>query len=185
MRPKSLYICCALGLAVFLLTACSPFETEPPSMLTSSKGNQTNVVVKVLQIVDGATIVVDLEGKEQTIKYAMVEPPNKSDKASSDHSKRYNETLINQSNGNVQLILDAAVKSQLKNPGVLVAYVLLSNGKVVNEEMIRSGLARVSDEIVTDIKKESKDMAQAIKGTLKEIENEAKQELRGMWKSKK
>ncbi|WP_164684965.1 thermonuclease family protein [Brevibacillus reuszeri] len=154
-------------------------------MLTSSKGNQTNVVVKVLQIVDGATIVVDLEGKEQTIKYAMVEPPNKSDKASSDHSKRYNETLINQSNGNVQLILDAAVKSQLKNPGVLVAYVLLSNGKVVNEEMIRSGLARVSDEIVTDIKKESKDMAQAIKGTLKEIENEAKQELRGMWKSKK
>ncbi|MGG4495556.1 thermonuclease family protein [Brevibacillus reuszeri] len=154
-------------------------------MLTSAKETPTNVVVKVLQIIDGATIVVDLEGKEQTIKYAMVEPPNKNDKANSEHSKRYNETLINQSNGKVQLLLDAAVKSQIKNPGVLIAYVILSNGKVVNEEMIRSGLARVSDEIVTDLKKEGKDVAEAIKSTLKEVENEARQELRGIWKSKK
>lgn len=168
-----------------VLSGCSPFKTQGPPMLEAANTSSQIVKYNVIRIIDGSTIVVDMNGKEQTIRYAMVEPPNKNDPKLNAHSKKYNETLIQQSDGKVKLILDTAIKSQVKNPGVLIAYVILSNGKIANEEMIRSGLAQVSEGIVSQFKREGKDITEALKKELQIVESTAKKKMIGIWKNHK
>lgn len=166
---------------LLLLVGCSPFKNEGPAMIQSA-ATSTNAFVKVLRVIDGSTIVVDQNGQEQIVKYAMIQAPELIDKQNADHARKYNETLISQSNGKVKLITDLAIKNQVKNPGVLVAYVILTNGNVANEEMIKSGLASVTEKVTNEFKREGKDLSQVLHSQLKVVETKAKKQMLGIWK---
>ncbi|MDR7071880.1 thermonuclease family protein [Fictibacillus barbaricus] len=118
---------------MFVLTGCS-----------QSDENNGRIPVKVLEVVDGDTIHVEIDGKEETVRFLLVDTPesvhpNKPVQPFSKEASHYTKDLLSKSS-DVELELGIGERDKY---GRLLAYVY-ADGKSVQEALLEKGLARVA-----------------------------------------
>lgn len=120
--------------SIFLiLTGCS--------LLQSSEKDR--IPVQVLDVVDGDTIKVKVDGKSETVRFLLVDTPesvhpNKPVQPFSKEASKHTENML--SGSNVELELGIGERDKY---GRLLAYVY-ADGKSVQESLLEKGLARVA-----------------------------------------
>lgn len=134
-----------------------------------SDGGETAVpagdAAQVIDVIDGDTIDVLLNGAEYRVRYIGVDTPERGDPFDAE-ATALNEELV----GNQTVILVKDV-SETDQYGRLLRYVYLLDGTFVNAELLRQGLARRVT-FPPDVAE------QAQFGRLQE---DARQEARGFW----
>ncbi|MDW8054970.1 MAG: thermonuclease family protein [Anaerolineae bacterium] len=135
--------------------------------VSAPAGGETGLVKRV---VDGDTIVVEINGQEYRVRYIGVDAPESTSRQEcyGREAARYNRTLVE--GQAVRLERDV---SETDRFGRLLRYVYLTNGEMVNEVLIREGFA-LARTFPPDVKYQER---------LKEAEREAKQKQRGLWRS--
>lgn len=99
---------------------------------------------KVVKVIDGDTAQIEINGQIKTVRYIGMDTPEIVDPRKTvqcfgrEASARAHELLDNQI---VQLEFDKLVGEQDKY-GRLLAYVILSDGKIYNKQMIAEGYAK-------------------------------------------
>lgn len=135
---------------------------------------QVRIPVEVSRIIDGDTIIVDIEGHETRVRYLMVDTPevNHSDPNLSDlwgnEAKEVNQNLLHNSQ---QVYVELDVGPATDNYSRLLAYVY-ADDVLVNERLIQEGLATV---------RYVNPPNNSYEGMLIQAENQAKQDGKGLW----
>ena len=135
----------ALLLSATLLTACAaiaPTATSAPTQPPASLQGFTPATVT--DIVDGDTIVVDIDGVEQRVRYIGIDTPE-----TVHPSRPVQEFGIEASNRNKELVSGKQVwlekdVSETDQFGRLLRYVWLDADTMVNALLVTEGLAQVS-----------------------------------------
>ena len=107
----------------------------------SAKGQQFPVIVT--ETLDGNTIKVIFNGKEETVTYLMVDTPKKTkgcEQPYAGDAGSRNKELVH--SGNVTIEFQFGKSNTDKN-GRLLAYVFV-NGSSIQETLLKEGLARIS-----------------------------------------
>lgn len=94
------------------------------------------VSARVLKVIDGDTIEVDYEGRKEKVRYTGIDCPEIKQEWGI-NAKDLNTLLLS---GYIELELDVQERDRF---GRILAYVW-SYGKMVNEELVKKGLAMVS-----------------------------------------
>lgn len=128
----------------------------------------------VMRTVDGDTIVVMLNGSKQKVRLQGVNTPEKDGPYTK--AQPMNETATRRTkelteNKTVTLVSDK--KDETDKYGRLLAYVVLPDGRVLNEILIKEGLAEVY-----------RKFHYSEKGRYLILEAEAKATCKGIWKRK-
>ena len=161
------------------------FHNKPESKSTS-KSPHAQQAVTVTRIVDGDTIKVFYLGNEESIRLIGIDTPesrvNKKTKRDANRSGQDIETIIamgKRATGYVEGLVkpgdlitiefDVQERDRYKR---LLGYVYLSNGKMLNEEIIKAGYANVMT-IPPNVKYKDKYL-RAYK--------QAREDKRGLWK---
>jgi micrococcal nuclease len=131
------------------------FHNKPKS--NPSTTPQTNLTVEVLSIVDGDTLKISYKGQNESVRLIGIDTPesrvNKKTKKDAKRSgqdieaiialgKRataYVESLVKPGD-NITIVFDVQERDRY---GRLLCYVYLSNGKMLNEEIVKAGYANV------------------------------------------
>ena len=114
------------------------FGADPPQ-------TQSNYdIAGFVSAIDYATIVVDLDGEEATVKLIGVESAGVGDLFDEQVADAINESLEGET-----LTLERAGTLEDAD-GNLLRYVYLSNDNMLNSLLIRYGFARVSDDVAPD-----------------------------------
>lgn len=135
---------------------------------------QVRIPVEVNRVIDGDTIVVDIEGHETRVRYLMVDTPefNHSDSNLSDpwgnEAKEANENLLHNSQ---QVYVELDVGPATDKYSRLLAYVY-ADDLLINEWLTQEGLATV---------RYVNPPNNSYEGRLKQAENQAKQDGKGLW----
>lgn len=119
--------------AAFLILACgtvAPSGAASPSSPHAS-GNHATVV----DVVDGDTVDVLIQGQEYRVRYIGIDSPE-SGEAGGTQASRYNQSLVM----GEQVVLEQDV-SNTDRFGRLLRYVWLSDGRMVNAQLIQLGHA--------------------------------------------
>ncbi|MDW8395264.1 MAG: thermonuclease family protein [Anaerolineae bacterium] len=140
------------------------------ALLLSAGAPASSETGLVKRVVDGDTIVVEIDGQEYRVRYIGVDAPESTTRQEcyGREAARYNRTLVE--GQAVRLERDV---SETDRFGRLLRYVYLTNGEMVNEVLIREGFA-LARTFPPDVKYQER---------LKEAEREAKQKRRGLWRS--
>lgn len=122
-----------LSVLFVLLTACSAINSP----------DKNRIPVKVVEVVDGDTIKVQVDGKEETVRFLLVDTPEsvhptKPVQPFSKEASKFTSDLMNSSD--VELELGIGERDKY---GRLLAYVY-ADGKSVQEALLEKGLARVA-----------------------------------------
>ena len=143
------------------------FHNKPKS--NPSTTPQTNFAVKVLSIVDGDTLKINYKGQKESIRLIGIDTPeSRINKKTKKDAKRsgtdiepiiamgkkataYVESLVKPGD-TITIELDVQERDRY---GRLLCYVYLSNGKMLNEEIIKAGYANVMT-IPPDVKYKDK-----------------------------
>lgn len=118
---------------------------EDINKVTDEKINVSDLVpVEFVRIVDGDTIKVIYEGEEKSVRYLLVDTPEtKHPKVGKQpfgqEASDYNNDLLT---GGKEVSLEFDIGQRIDKYGRLLAYVYV-DGKNVNEELVKKGLARV------------------------------------------
>nr|WP_283108082.1 thermonuclease family protein [Bacillus methanolicus] len=117
--------------------------------VTQNNSNHSNVnknliPVTLIETVDGDTIKVNYKGKEETVRYLLVDTPESKKPGTciqpyAKMAAERNRQLVNSG----QLSLEFDNGSERDKYGRLLAYVFV-NGKSVQEELLKEGYARVA-----------------------------------------
>ncbi|WP_429731872.1 thermonuclease family protein [Bacillus smithii] len=117
-----------------------------PSLKSSSHddANKNLIPVTLIETVDGDTIKVNYKGKEETVRYLLVDTPESKKPGTcvqpyAKAAAERNRELVN--SGNLSLEFDKGSKRD--KYGRLLAYVFV-DGKSVQEELLKEGYARVA-----------------------------------------
>lgn len=154
-----------------LVAACSPTADSgaagsagapPPAESIPAPDGQR---AEVIYVYDGDTIEVDLDGERYDVRYIGVDTPERDEPFYAEASD-FNEELVEDQT--VILVRDVSDTDQY---GRLLRYVYLEDGRFVNGEMTRNGMAR----LVTF----PPDVAQT--DYLRGLQAEAQAEGVGMW----
>ncbi|MGB9716806.1 MAG: thermonuclease family protein [Thermodesulfovibrionales bacterium] len=94
--------------------------------------------VKVLEVHDGDTISVSLNGKREKIRLIGIDAPELDQKPWGDKAKRHLVELIKTSQSYVSLEYDIEKRDK---HGRLLCYVWLSDGRMLNLQMLKDGYA--------------------------------------------
>jgi micrococcal nuclease len=131
------------------------FHNKPeskPSILP-----QSNLEVEVLSVVDGDTLKIDYKGQKESIRLIGIDTPesrvNKKTKKDAKRSGQDIETIIAMGK-RATAYAESLVKAgdtitiefdvqELDNYKRLLGYVYLSNGMMLNEEIVKAGYANV------------------------------------------
>lgn len=115
----------AILMFVLLLTGCS------------SNTSETTIV----EVVDGDTIKVNINGKIESVRFLLVDTPEmgKRPQPFAEEAKNFIEELLSEDT----VILEKD-NSDRDKYGRLLMYVYTSGGKSVQEELLKEGLARVA-----------------------------------------
>ncbi|MCM3718595.1 thermonuclease family protein [Fictibacillus phosphorivorans] len=122
-----------LSLVLLVLSACSQLQ----------KSDNDRIPVRVIDVVDGDTIKVKVDGKKETVRFLLVDTPesvhpNKPVQPFSKEASSYVERML--SGSKVELELGIGERDKY---GRLLAYVY-ADGKSVQEALLENGLARVA-----------------------------------------
>jgi micrococcal nuclease len=126
------------------------------------------VSARVLAVVDGVTIDVDLDGRVQRVRYLGIELPVDSAESPviGEQAREYNRFLVE--GKTVQIETDAVVSDEA---GTLARYVYVA-GEMVNRSLITNGYAAVSDAPPIFLHRSD----------FLEVQENARAGLRGIWK---
>lgn len=119
--------------AVFFLFVA--LFTREVATAVHAQPSETAVVVRV---VDGDTIIVDLNGVEERLRYIGMDTPE-TDEPYFDQATAANSLLV--TGQTVQLVRDVSDRDRY---GRLLRYVYLQDGTFVNAELVRQGWARAA-----------------------------------------
>lgn len=158
-----------LLLSIFLLN-CQPFESKTPEIPTSLQSTieettppKKETAYKVIGIKDGDTLVILMDGKEQTVRFTHVDCPEKKqpfgNKAKQFVSDRCFGTYVT-------LVYDE--KNKYDRYKRLLAEIILEDGRNLNKELVKNGLA-------WHFKRFSKSEEYA------QLENKARSQKIGIW----
>lgn len=128
---------------------------------TTNDANETGY--KVIGVKDGDTFVILLDGKEQTVRFAHIDCPEKR-QPFGNRAKQFVSDMCFGSY--IQLIINE--KNKFDRNKRLIAEIILNDGRNLNKELVRNGLA-------WHFKKYSDNEDYA------ELENEARQNRIGIW----
>ena len=151
-----------LYLILLALAGCSLLQSSP---------EKDRIPVKVLDVVDGDTIKVEVDGKSETVRFLLVDTPesvhpNKPVQPFSKEASKYTEDML--SGSNVELELGIGERDKY---GRLLAYVY-ADGKSVQKSLLEKGLARVAYVFEPNIK---------YVDDYEKIQKQAQQEGIGIW----
>ena len=110
-------------------------DTPPPAEVTPAPGIPVGDQADVINIVDGDTIDVLIDGDEYRVRYIGVDTPERGD-AYYDEATRANALMV--SGRSVLLVKDV---SETDRFGRLLRYIYLPDGTFVNAELVRQGWA--------------------------------------------
>ena len=131
------------------------FHNRPESKLSTQP--QSNSEVKVLSVVDGDTLKISYKGQKESIRLIGIDTPesrvNKKTQKDAKRSGQDIETIIAmgkrateyvksmvKAGDLITLEFDVQERDRYKR---LLGYVYLSNGKMLNEEIVKAGYANV------------------------------------------
>lgn len=134
---------------------------------------QNNALYKVVKVIDGDTIVVDIGGKNETIRLIGIDAPeigggSRSKKCFGKEAEEFARKLL--SDASVELKKDESQNDRDKY-NRLLRYAIMEDGNNFNEQMISGGLAREYT-YKTPYKYQKE---------FKNAENEARNEKKGLW----
>nr|WP_245947189.1 thermonuclease family protein [Bacillus taeanensis] len=140
-----------------LLTACSDTHNEG---------------IPVTKVVDGDTIKVQLNGKEETIRMLLIDTPetvhpNKPVQPFGPEASQFVKSKLEDQN--VTLEMDISERDKY---GRLLAYVYTMDGEMINERLLEEGLARVAYVFEPNTK---------YVDNFYKIQQQAQQEEKGIW----
>jgi micrococcal nuclease len=129
---KCLVYCLFVTVLMVALGGCS----QPAS-------DNGRIPVKIVKVIDGDTIKVDVDGKEETVRFLLVDTPEtvhptKPVQPFGKEASQFTKDLLNSSD--VELELGVGERDKY---GRLLAYVY-ADGKSVQELLLEKGLARVA-----------------------------------------
>lgn len=119
----------------------------------------------MVEVVDGDTIKVDLDGEVYELRYIGIDAPEL-DRAMGAEARAANEQLV--SDQTVSLEKDVSETDQY---GRLLRYVYLTSGTLVNAELVRQGFAQAR-RFEPDVEHQD---------TLERMEQEAREAQLGLW----
>ena len=99
---------------------------------------QTEETAVVVRVVDGDTIIVNLNGTEERLRYIGMDTPE-TDEPYFDQATEANRLLVD--GQTVRLVRDVSDRDRY---GRLLRYIYLSDGTFVNAELVRQGWARAA-----------------------------------------
>jgi micrococcal nuclease len=154
-----------LGLLLAGLVACEGGTFPPPP------DPPDGVVAQVVDVVDGDTIKVSMEGEVYTVRYIGIDAPETKDpnrpvEWMGPEASAANERLV----GGKMVYLEKDV-SESDRYGRLLRYVYLGDGSFVNATLVRQGYA-VASSYPPDVKHQD---------LLRQAEQEAREAERGLW----
>lgn len=124
--------------AVLLLSGCGMLEG------TDTGGDQEQIAVDVVSVIDGDTIKIDYEGKEETVRYLLIDTPETNHprlgkQPLGPEATAQNKRIIK--SGDVTIEFD--VGGRFDDYGRMLAYIYV-DGESVQEQLLESGFARVA-----------------------------------------
>jgi micrococcal nuclease len=131
MRSLLTFFLCTFML--ILCTSCFPMQQ-----------NNEDGLINVTKVVDGDTIKVMLNGEEETIRFLLVDTPetvHPTKEIQPFGSEASNFTKDHLEGEMVKLELDVSERDKY---GRILAYVYKENGEMINELLLKEGLARVA-----------------------------------------
>lgn len=148
-----------------LLLSCEHPESAEYSRNKGKTGSTNNSShqngYKVIGVKDGDTVVLLLDGKEQTVRLAHIDCPEKNQPFGK-KAKQFASDLC------FEKYVTLNHKNKLDRNQRLIAEIILDNGQNLNKELVRAGLA-------WHFKKYSKEIEYS------ELENEARETKIGLW----
>lgn len=156
----------ALLTALMLLTGCTALES------TDTGGTTDQIDVEVTSVIDGDTIKIMYEGKEETVRYLLVDTPETNHprlgkQPLGSEATAENKRLIE--SGDVSIEFD--VGDRFDDYGRLLAYIYV-DGESVQEQLLEAGLARVAYVYPPNTRYVDE---------FEEVEDSAKEEGIGIW----
>jgi micrococcal nuclease len=125
-------------LCLFLLAGCGLIDS------TGTSGTTDQIDVEVTSVIDGDTIKILYEGKEETVRYLLIDTPETNHPSLGEQplgkeATKENKRIIE--SGEVSIEFD--VGDRFDDYGRLLAYIYV-DGESVQERMLESGFARVA-----------------------------------------
>ncbi|MBP1156184.1 MULTISPECIES: thermonuclease family protein [unclassified Paenibacillus] len=156
--------------AAIMISGCGNSQAASTSAASAPVENKMLFTAKVTRVVDGDTIKIEMEGKEETVRMIMVDTPETVHPSKPmqpfgpEASALAKETLEGKE---VRLELDVSERDRY---GRILAYVYV-NDRMFNEVLLEKGLARVSV-FPPDVKHADR---------FREIQKEAQKAKLGIW----
>lgn len=128
----------SLLLVLAILSGCGFIES------TGTSGSNDQSEVEVTSVIDGDTIKIMYEGKEETVRYLLIDTPETNhprlgEQPLGKEATAANKRLIN--SGDVTIEFD--VGERFDDYGRMLAYIYV-DGQSVQEQLLESGVARVA-----------------------------------------
>lgn len=123
---------------LLLLAGCGLIDS------TDTGGTTGQIDVEVTSVIDGDTIKIMYEGKEETVRYLLIDTPETNHPSLGEQPLGKEATTANKriiESGDVSIEFD--VGDRFDDYGRLLAYIYV-DGESVQEQMLESGLARVA-----------------------------------------
>lgn len=123
---------------LLLLSGCGLIDS------TDTSGTTDRIDVDVTSVIDGDTIKIMYEGKEETVRYLLIDTPETNhpklgEQPLGKEATKENKRIIE--SGDVSIEFD--VGDRFDDYGRMLAYIYV-DGESVQEQMLKSGLARVA-----------------------------------------
>lgn len=149
---------------IVLLVGCA--DTPP-----ESSQEPAGLLARVTRVTDGDTIRVDLEGRNERVRYIGIDTPEtehspRGAQPFGDEAWEANRRLVE--NQEVRLVFDVEERDRY---GRLLAYVYRTDGTFVNEALVRDGFARQLT-VPPNVRYAE---------TFRRLEREARDARRGLW----
>ena len=121
----------AAVLAAALIASCGGAEGPRPG---------ANLKVDVIRVVDGDTILVDLDGREEYVRYIGVDTPESVKPGERPECFGLESSLFNRRQVEGRTVRLEVGEEERDRFGRLLAYVFVGN-RMVNAELLRAGMA--------------------------------------------
>lgn len=136
-RPKSVVILIFLIIAFFTILQDKLPKKESPKNQGLS-GFERNGFVRITVVHDGATVSIKIGDGEEKIRLIGIDAPELGQEPWGKKAKRKLQDIIRRTDKSVRIELDVEERDKY---GRLLAYLWTKDGRLVNEEMVRSGYA--------------------------------------------
>ena len=130
-----------------LITACTPYtdiETVTISDVYEESEPQLYGLYDVVRVVDGDTIIVNIDGEETKVRFIGVdtaESVHPDDSKNNENGKEASQWTSDLLTGQ-QVYLEYDI-DKTDDYGRTLAYVYLSDGRMVQEELLKAGMAEL------------------------------------------